>query len=481
MDCIGFSRFETGRHGRWLVALWLLLCSLAWTLVAAPPTPPRRTVPARPRPAPDGQRFLFVVDISSAMRDTDAANRQALFDMLFTGLDGQMRSGDTFGLWFYNDKLHAGAFPMQIWDEKDSLAVASLATKFLRDQAYSGRSRPDVLMPRVLNLIKNVRDVNVLVISHGKPALEGTPFDTNITAIVRRKRSEREAAQKPFITALAARGGSIIGGGVIIAGETIPLPARPPAVLAAKGTNSLPPPTNDTRTLKSMPGSEFRVPSSELSRTGIKPGTRNPEPGTATANPALPPQETVSLAPQTAPPPKPKVLQFVTRPDAAATNVAAAPASTPEKPISSSESSKPSTEFRVSSSELLRTGIEPEILNPDPGTAIVNSEPGTRNPEPRQHLNADATPTKPVPATVASLAESLDSKPVAVAARSPAANGPSAAPASLETPTPGPSAALLLTIGIVLLAACLGLLLLVLRKLRPRREASFITQSMESR
>ncbi|HEU0009119.1 MAG TPA: hypothetical protein VFT34_04800 [Verrucomicrobiae bacterium] len=464
MDCIGFSRFETGRHGRWLVA-WLLLCPLAWTLAAAPPTPPRRTVPARPRPAPDGQRFLFVVDISSAMRDTDAANRQALFDMLFTGLDGQMRSGDTFGLWFYNDKLHAGAFPMQIWDEKDSLAVASLATKFLRDQAYSGRSRPDVLMPPLLNIIKNVRDVNVLVISHGKPALEGTPFDTNITAIVRRKRSEREAAQKPFITALAARGGSIVGGGVIIAGETIPLPARPPAVLAAKGTNSLARPTNSTATLNSIPSASGQAVNSE-------PGTRNPE---------LPPQATVSLAPQTAAPPKPKVLQFVTRPDAAATNVAAAPASTPEKSISSSESSKPSTEFRVPSSELLRTGIEPEILNPDPGTAIVNSEPGTRNPEPRQHLNADATPTKPVPATVASLAESLDSKPVAVAARSPAANGPSAAPALLETPTPGPSAALLLTIGIVLLAACLGLLLLVLRKLRPRRETSFITQSMESR
>ena len=455
MDCIGFSRFGTGRHGRWLIGL--ILFSLVWTLAAAPPTPPRRRAPATPRPAPDGQRFLFVVDISSSMRDTDAANRQALFDMLFTGLDGQMRSGDTFGLWFYNDKLRAGTFPMQIWDEKDPFPVASLATKYLREQSYSGRSRPEVLMPSVLKLIKSVRDVNVLVISRGKPALEGTPFDTNIAAVVRRKRVEQEKAQKPFITALAARGGSIVSGAVVIPGDSVHLPERPAAILAAKGTNSLARLTKATTTLSSVPGSR---------------------------NPAPLPQTTVALTSQTAPPPKPKVLEIVTSTNAVATSLAATPASTPEKSIPSSGFSIPSSEFRVPSSEVLRTGIEPEILDPDPGTATANSEPGARNPETRQKPTADAAPASPVTAAVASLAESLVSKPVPVAARSPAANAPSAtaAAAAVEVaPSPGPSAALLLTIGIVLFAACLGLLLLVLRKLRPRREGSFISRSMELR
>src|SRR5688572_22477019 len=128
MDCIGFSRFGTGRHGRWLV-VWLYLVFASALAAALPPPTARRAVPPQPRPAQDGHRFLFVVDISAAMRETDAANRQALFEMLFTGLDGQMRTGDTFGLWFYNDKLHTGIFPIQIWDEKDPLSVASLATK----------------------------------------------------------------------------------------------------------------------------------------------------------------------------------------------------------------------------------------------------------------------------------------------------------------------------------------------------------------
>jgi hypothetical protein len=313
-------------------------------------------------------------------------------------------------------------------------------------------------MPSLLSLIKNVRDVNVLVISRAQPALQGTPFDTNIAAVVRRKRVDQEKAQKPFITALAARGGSIVSGGVVIAGEAILLPERPATILAAKGTNSLSQRTNATATLNSVPSSSGQALNSQ-------PGTRDPE---------SPPPTTVTLTPQTAPPPKPKVFEFVTRTNAVATDLAAAPASTSEKSI-------PKPESRAAGSELSWTGPDLGIQKLEPGTVTANSEPATRNPEPRQRLTADATPPSPIPAAVAGLAELLDPKPVPVAARSPAANAPSAVAAVVEAPTPGPSAALLLTIGIVLLTACLGLLLVVVRMLRPRRQGSFITQSMESR
>src|SRR4030095_2727954 len=107
-----------------------------------------------------------------------------------------------------------------------------------------GRSRPSVLMPQLRKLIDGVQDVNILVISHGKPALEGTRFDTNIAAIIRRKRDEREKAAKPFVTALVARKGEIVSGGVIIAGEPLLLPERPPSLLAARGTNNPAGPTS---------------------------------------------------------------------------------------------------------------------------------------------------------------------------------------------------------------------------------------------
>ena len=66
--------------------------------------------------AADGGRFLFVVNTSSSMRRIEPATRQAVFDMVFTGLNGYMRSGDTFGLWTFNEETQAGDFPMQVWD-----------------------------------------------------------------------------------------------------------------------------------------------------------------------------------------------------------------------------------------------------------------------------------------------------------------------------------------------------------------------------
>ena len=73
MDCIGFSIFKSGPRRRWtpLIGLAVLVCAL--NAVAAPA--PRRTAPAAPKPAPDGQRYLFVVDISADMHATDAELR----------------------------------------------------------------------------------------------------------------------------------------------------------------------------------------------------------------------------------------------------------------------------------------------------------------------------------------------------------------------------------------------------------------------
>jgi len=436
------------------------------------------------------------------MRATDAANRQALFDMLFTGLDGQMRTGDTFGLWLYNDKLHAGTFPMQIWDEKDPLPAASLATKFLREQSYAGKSRPGVLMPPLRKLIEGVRDVNVLVISHAKPALQGTPFDTNIAAIVRRKRDERENAAKPFVTALVARKAEIVSGGVVIAGETILLPERPPPLLAAKGTNSPTsptspnsptPPTKPKGVVNSISTSEHRIQGSELPSSTTKPGTSNPEPGTATANPEPatlnpepPGQTTATLTSQPALPSKPKVFQFDTYTNGVPTNAVAGlapPVELTTTHLAPAPTNLTKIQNSVTGASDLASASQTGTRNPEPGTAPARPEPGitTTNAEPRPPANPAAAPTIPISASVTSLVKALDSEPIPVAAREPATNERTPATAAVVVPAPGPNPALLLTIGIVLFAACVGLLLLVLRRLRPRNQGSFITRSMELR
>src|SRR5436190_11940011 len=144
------NNHDTGRADRMKRLLFILLSlapALATLHAATTNSNPRtRTAPAPLRPALDGQRFLFVVDISSTMRANEAANRQALFDLIFTGFEGQMRTGDSFGVWLFNEDLHAQQFPMQVWEESKPIETASNAAKYLRQQKYSGKARPDVLM-----------------------------------------------------------------------------------------------------------------------------------------------------------------------------------------------------------------------------------------------------------------------------------------------------------------------------------------------
>jgi hypothetical protein len=380
-------------------------------------------LPAHPKPAPDGQRFLFVVDISSGTRSLDAANRQALFDLIFTGLEGQMRTGDSFGLWLFNDELHAGQFPMQVWVETNALTSASLAAKYLREQKYAGKSRPEAVMPRLLNLVKSVRDVNVILISNGETPLQGTPFDANISGVYERRKADRNKEQKPFVTLLVARGGAIVSGTVVLAGEYFALPERPVSALAsAAGTNRVASVTNAVAARHAPP------PRVEIGE----------------------PQTTVSLNPQPPPPvapPKAKVMQFVTR-----SNSAPAP-----NPIA-------------------RTAA------PVTNTGVAAAAPPTDSAPPARA----PTPTAPLPSpftdamTVAARGPALSPETVPITAIKPAVAPVTASPSLLTTPGET-SGGLLLVIGGSLLAGCLALLFLVLRRGRRESGGSFISQSMGRR
>lgn len=378
-----------------LLLLVLLGCLLfAATAPAATTTTLRRT-PTYLKPATNGHRFLFVVDISSGMKSLDAANRQALFDMIFTGLDGQMRTGDSFGLWLFHDELRAGEFPMQVWVETNALESASFAAKFLREQKYSGKSRPGLMVPRLVSLIKNVRDVNVILLSNGETPIEGTPFDTNITGVIERRKADQRKDGKPFVTSLVARGGEFVSGSVVLAGEPFALPERPVVALAV------------------TPGTNHVAATNALAAAPVKP-----------AAPATPPK---------------KVMQIVTKTNSApAHNLATTPAS---------------------------------VVQPSPALAAAPQPPPPVTPLPS--LFSDPMPVAarelPLPSDAVRVAPSA-------AEQTPATPVP-VAPAVISAPA-SPTATLFLVIGGSLLAGCLALLFLVLRRGRREPAVSFISQSM---
>src|SRR5262245_14956235 len=218
---------------------------LAWSAAAGVPPPPAPLLVSQAGPpkldltqATTGlQKYLFVVDVSEAMERFQYGGRAALFDLIHAGISGHMRLGDTFGLWPFNEGVFAGLYPMQRWDPAEASELAGHATRFLKDRTLSGKARLDRIMPVVLNVVTNVGDLNVFILSDGKSKIAGTPFDSEINKIYKRRASESKKAGQPFVTLLIARQGAFVTAGVTLGGEDISMPPR---------TDPPPPDTNAT-------------------------------------------------------------------------------------------------------------------------------------------------------------------------------------------------------------------------------------------
>ena len=70
--------------------------------------------------AANSNRFLLLLDTSLAMKPLETAQREATFDLVYSGLRGQMTNGDTYGLWLAGEKNDT-SFPMESWKLKHAV------------------------------------------------------------------------------------------------------------------------------------------------------------------------------------------------------------------------------------------------------------------------------------------------------------------------------------------------------------------------
>src|SRR6266404_1615327 len=108
---------------------------------------------------PDGNRFLFVVETSLASSRLEHGGRQAAFDLIYSGIYGQMRSGDTFGLWTFHETVFAGVYAVQTWTPESNLELATRAGQFLRSQHYDRTARLSIALKHAVGMIRTVNDV----------------------------------------------------------------------------------------------------------------------------------------------------------------------------------------------------------------------------------------------------------------------------------------------------------------------------------
>ena len=200
-----FSPANQRRAGR-LSGATLLLVTLAYSL-AAQTTVPKTNAPPKPVP----ERFLLIVDTSSAMKKR-AANIERVVGNLFVGGVGeQLHSGDTIGVWTYTDDLHAGEFPLQRWTPQTSGAIATGIVDFLKSRKYEKTSRLAPVIAQMKSVVADSDKITVLLLSDGESALTGIPYDASIAEAYRTNAADQRKQQMPFLTVLRAVKGKFIG------------------------------------------------------------------------------------------------------------------------------------------------------------------------------------------------------------------------------------------------------------------------------
>ncbi|MEO8427745.1 MAG: hypothetical protein ABI651_11610 [Verrucomicrobiota bacterium] len=191
------------------MSLWSLVTV---TLLPAQPASPRRTA---------SSRFLLVVDTSFSMAPQKAVLCITAHDLIYGGIGNQMKPGDTFSVWTFNQDTDTQQFPLLEWDPERKLFLANQVSDFLNNQPFQKISRLDKALPEILGLTRDSRKLTVFVLSDGLEFFQGTPFDVRINEVYRERSRELRQAGKPFITLLQAMDGQIVGWSVSAAGEPI--------------------------------------------------------------------------------------------------------------------------------------------------------------------------------------------------------------------------------------------------------------------
>jgi hypothetical protein len=173
----------------------------------------------------EGNRFLFIVETSAAASKLEHGGRQAVFDLIFTGIAGQMKAGDTFGLWTFNDKVSAGVFPMQEWDPENNMELATQAGQYLKAQKYQNKARLDVAVKQLMPVVRAVKDLNIFIVSDPGTRLPDDPLGQGYGPENSKLAARARLAKQPLVTTLIVRNGGISNTLVTVGSEPIRLPA----------------------------------------------------------------------------------------------------------------------------------------------------------------------------------------------------------------------------------------------------------------
>ena len=394
--------------------------------------------------------FLFIVDTSSAMSRLGEPAQITLASLVASGLHGEMRSGEEFTVWTFNDEVNARGLPVLSWAPEYSAALGARAAQHLKAQKFRRASRMDRLVPEVLAAMRATELLVAVIISDGNEVVVGTPFDRRINVAFGSRAEEMRRAKRPFVTTLAARRGEIVDFAVTLGDEPIALPGfrQLLAKAGAPGSGLAPftPPTSVPVLMK--PGAAPVVATNVLSSPVL---TNRPSVVTVPKEP--PPTPAIATAPKAPPPVPAKSTPAVEA--VKATPVVATPAPQIPKRDDSDSASKAKSEPAAPPKE---PKVNPPVAppTPPPAPAVAKPEPILPATPPVATVSAVATSPPPLAKSVPYATPPATSVPVLITNRPPVASpkpgnasgndflggqppAPVPAPSTTAAPPPEPS------------------------------------------
>ena len=175
--------------------------------------------PASAPPPP--YRYLFLYDCSYSMAKAAPNGRQAIADLIYSGLQGRLLPGEVFGVWPFHAQVFTHRIAPMTWQPGGHQALSDGTLALLKVIKNEKASKMDVLWREVAQAARGSELFTAIVVSDGDDLFKGTPFDAALNQIVKAHAKELRRARKPFLAVLSAVKGQFVAYTIGPAGEPI--------------------------------------------------------------------------------------------------------------------------------------------------------------------------------------------------------------------------------------------------------------------
>ena len=255
-------------------------------------------------------RWLLIFETTSSMRHRTNGVLNEMRDLLSTGMHGQIHRGDTIGIWTFNDKLHTGEAPLQVWSPDAAPVIARHTLQFLSEQPYARSPRMVDMLTNMLNIINSSPLITVILFSDADDPIKGTPFDAQINEFYKANYHQLKRGAMPVVTVLRGVGGEITTNTLNVAPWPVDIPFVPPPPPSAlpkpraaapkpapptvppliyigkKPEATVAPPPESNVAPQAPPPNRPLTPPNQGESNSVIPKAESPEPPTATLAPA---------------------------------------------------------------------------------------------------------------------------------------------------------------------------------------------------